>query len=261
MQRFDHRYDYVDRRDRPYDDRRRDRSPRRRDYSPPRRSRRSPSLSPLSRHRKLQRENKERAEKTAARKARAGGDSGGFTGGTKIWDGFQWVEGSAEAKEAFGGTSTGGALSAATRKERRVYVGNLPTGVGLSEKQIGEFIFSMMVAKGFVAADQKDVIVSVWVAPEATYAFAEFHTIEQANQCLALNGIVLLTHPLRISRPNNYNPNLGMPIDPAAALAVGVGSGGVGSYVTTNPAATAASLIAAPTTLPADILASFIVWR
>ena len=43
--------------------------------SPPRRSRRSPSLSPLSRHRKLQRENKERAEKTAARKARAGGDS------------------------------------------------------------------------------------------------------------------------------------------------------------------------------------------
>ena len=213
----DRRYDdrrYGDRRhgDRRYDDRHYrddDRFDDRRRHD--RRDRRSPSLSPLSRHRKLQRENKERAEKLAASSA----------DGNRFWDGFQWVdkEGAADVT-----VNAVGDLHHATRKERRLYVGNLPQGVGLTDKQVGEFVGAAMKASGHVA--EGNPVISTWVAPEQTYAFVELHTMEQANAALTLNGIELLGSTLRFSRPNNYNPLLGMPVDQAAALAAGAPVGG-----------------------------------
>jgi splicing factor U2AF subunit len=97
----------------------------------------------------------------------------------------------------------------ATRKDRRLYVGNLPMGAGLTEKQLSEFISTAMKQRGMMPMNGADPVLSVWLSPEGTYAFVEFHTVDYANLSLGLNGINLLTSPLRISRPNNYQPTVG----------------------------------------------------
>lgn len=74
--------------------------------------------------------------------------------------------------------------------------------------------------------DSGDPVLSVWLSPEGTYAFVEFHTVESANNGLGLNGLMLLTSALRISRPNNYQPTVGINIDGIMAMA---NSGGCGA--------------------------------
>ena len=101
-----------------------------------------------------------------------------------------------------------------------VYVpgGNLPAGAGLTEPQLQEFFNTTMRTRGMVAAGADDPILSSWIAPEQNYAFVEFATVESANQALSLNGLTLGQNSLRISRPNNYQPTVGVNelIDPAA---------------------------------------------
>ena len=73
-----------------------------------------------------------------------------------------------------------GAIGQATRKDRRLYVGNLPLGAGLTEKQVSEFISTSMKQRG-MSMNEPDLVLSVWLSPEGTYAFVEFHTVESAN--------------------------------------------------------------------------------
>eukprot|EP00327_Prymnesium_parvum_P001873 CAMPEP_0182847202 /NCGR_PEP_ID=MMETSP0006_2-20121128/28323_1 /TAXON_ID=97485 /ORGANISM="Prymnesium parvum, Strain Texoma1" /LENGTH=197 /DNA_ID=CAMNT_0024977501 /DNA_START=12 /DNA_END=606 /DNA_ORIENTATION=- len=60
-----------------------------------------------------------------------------------------------------------------------------------------------------IPPDAADPVLSVWMSPEGTYAFVEFHSVDYANLALGLNGIMLLTTTLRVSRPNNYQPSVG----------------------------------------------------
>lgn len=134
----------------------------------------------------------------------------------RFWDGFQWVDTDTRTLQA-----QQGHIGQATRKDRRLYVGNLPLGAGLTEKQLSEFISTSMRQRGMLAQDAPDPVLSVWLSPEGTYAFVEFHTVEAANNGLGLNGIMLLTSALRISRPNNYQPTVGVNIDAIQALTSG----------------------------------------
>jgi len=88
----------------------------------------------------------------------------------------------------------------------------------LTEPQLQEFFNTTMRTRGMVAAGADDPILSSWIAPEQNYAFVEFGTVESANQALSLNGLTLGQNSLRISRPNNYQPTVGVNelIDPAA---------------------------------------------
>ena len=63
-------------------------------------------------------------------------------------------------------------------------MGNLPIGSGLSEKQLSEFISSSMKQRGMLEQHAPDCVLSVWMSPEGTYAFVEFHTVEFANKVL-----------------------------------------------------------------------------
>ena len=157
----------------------------------------------------------------------------------KFWDGFQWVD--TDNRTVM---TQQGAIGQATRKDRRLYVGNLPIGAGLTEKQISEFITSSMKQRGMMTEQSPDPVLSVWLSPEATYAFVEFHTVEAANNALGLNGLTLLTQQLRISRPNNYQPTVGHTLDDivamnANAVAGGAPQGGVAAL----PQAAAAVLV------------------
>ena len=78
-----------------------------------------------------------------------------------------------------------GAVGQATRKDRRLYVGNLPQGTGLTERQVSEFISTSMRQRSLIGADGGDPVLSVWLSPEGTYAFVEFHTVDAANKARA----------------------------------------------------------------------------
>lgn len=134
-------------------------------------------------------------------------------------------------------------MSQATRKDRRLYVGNLPVGSGLSEKQLSEFISTSMRQRSMIEATAPDPVLSVWTSPEGTYAFVEFHTVELANQALGLNGIMLLTTALRVSRPNNYQPNIGMDLTSMVGTAAGAAIPAAPSLITSglNPSLVAAN--------------------
>lgn len=116
--------------------------------------------------------------------------------------------------------------AAATRKDRRLYVGNLPLNVGLSEKQIAEFIVSLLRQRGMIGLEEKEPIISVWVAPEGTYCFVEFSTVQLACEALSLTGTMLLNQTLRVSRPNNWAPSADTyaPMHAAAAAATPAGA-------------------------------------
>lgn len=137
----------------------------------------------------------------------------------------------------------------------------MPLGAGLTEKQLSEFISTSMKQRGMLTGEDTDPVLSVWLSPEGTYAFVEFHTVEFANQALGLNGVMLLTTALRISRPNNYQPTLGTSLD--GLIGIGASVPGTDSAVAApalsvlglgnlpNPAAVAAEpsavLLSAPT--------------
>jgi hypothetical protein len=137
-------------------------------------------------------------------------------------------------------------LIQATRKDRRLYVGNLPQSMGLTEKQISEFLSAAMRQRGMISVEAEDPILSVWMAPDGQYCFVEFHTIEIAAQALGLSGTVLLNQALRISRPNNWIPTPEL-YPPGAAYATHTGmsiAGPAGSTASADAAAERAQSLA-----------------
>lgn len=80
-------------------------------------------------------------------------------------------------------------------------------------------------------------------------ASAEFSTVETANIALALNGLQLLTASLKISRPNNYQPSVGLGglEGPLAALAPSVVPAAAGISAISDPEAAKALVDAAQT--------------
>jgi len=187
----------------------------------------------------------------------------------RFWDGFQWVD---TAPAASGAAPIGAVMGQATRKDRRLYVGNLPVGAGLAETQLSEFISTAMKHRGMMPMEAPDPVLSVWLSPEGTYAFVEFHTVDYANLALGLNTIMLLTSQLRISRPNNYQPTVGdvtatvaMPgfamgqdaaslaLATAAALAGAAPVGYPGAYPPAQPFATSLVLSCSNMLTPAEL--------
>ena len=140
----------------------------------------------------------------------------------RFWDGFRWVD----TPPAGLRSETTGALDHAPRRDRRLHVGNLPIDSGLSEKQIGEFLTSGMANRGYMSHEAPSPILSVSAPPNGNYAFVEFHSVEAASQALSLNGIMLLNHSLRISRPDTHGPPLGGVAVASHAAAGGATSSG-----------------------------------
>jgi len=94
---------------------------------------------------------------------------------------------------------------ALSRKARRLYLGNLPTGMGLTDVQVTEF-FNMACQESGIAIMPGLPVVESWIAPEGKYGFVEFRSIDECTAGLALNGISLQGRQLVVKRPNDYEP-------------------------------------------------------
>ena len=183
-------------------------------------------------------EMKDRAKARKAREAeaaKAGKDPSEKTG--KFWDGFRWVEHTPASQLP---------SNPATRKERRLYVGNLPQT--FDGEQLRIFLNEALRACGAIPAGVDEVVVSSWVSPDKKFAFVELSTVEAATTSLGLSGITCMGCQLKICHPNNYVvgalPGTG-PTLPAQYAAAGMlgqvgmppGAGGAEGGVAAQPGA------------------------
>ncbi len=76
-------------------------------------------------------------------------------------------------------------------KARRVYVGNLPQGIGLQPKVLQEFFNTALVSAGLVVGDGVPIN-DVWISSEGRYAFLEMRSPQEATNAMKLDGISLL---------------------------------------------------------------------
>jgi splicing factor U2AF subunit len=108
-----------------------------------------------------------------------------------------------------------------TRHARRIYVG----GIGdATEGELSSFFNeTLQKALGPVAGEE---VVSVYTNTERQFAFVELKSIELTTACMGLDGILFKGKPVKIRRPNDYNPALvpqtGKPVPVLNFTALGV---------------------------------------
>eukprot|EP01066_Platyproteum_vivax_P012195 Platyproteum_vivax@DN5541_c0_g1_i1.p1 len=115
-----------------------------------------------------------------------------------------------------------------TRKARRLYIGNIPIHMGVTETSFQEFIFKVMKDRGFCVDPDNNPVVCVWFAKDKNYGFVEFATVDETERAMMLDGTPCMGVPLKISRPNDYTQtNAGaVATNPEAALAQIAAAGG-----------------------------------
>ncbi|GLE10455.1 hypothetical protein PINS_up022577 [Pythium insidiosum] len=89
-----------------------------------------------------------------------------------------------------------------TRHARRLYVG----GIGeVSEAEIVEF-FNDVIDRALGERQEGGAVVSVYINRERHFAFVELKSIELTTACMNLDGISFRGQPVKVRRPNDYNP-------------------------------------------------------
>ncbi|KAJ1471454.1 hypothetical protein T484DRAFT_3519459 [Baffinella frigidus] len=104
-----------------------------------------------------------------------------------------------------GATGANVQLMQATKKARRIHVGNLPVGIGLTAQALKDFVASTMTQLSLTVKPDVPIIDS-FLSQEGKFGFLEFRTMTEANNALALTGIELMGRSIRMSRPADYLP-------------------------------------------------------
>lgn len=114
------------------------------------------------------------------------------------WDGFQWIPRNEDGLNNL--------QHNATRKNRRLYVANIPVQHGITEEQFGQHMFAAMRERGLVALESSNPVIHVWFAREkgGTYGFVEMSSLEDTDKALTLDGVAIMGNPISIKRPSDY---------------------------------------------------------
>ncbi|VVC26080.1 U2 snRNP auxilliary factor, large subunit, splicing factor,RNA recognition motif domain [Cinara cedri] len=97
--------------------------------------------------------------------------------------------------------------STITRQARRLYVGNIPFGV--TEDEMMEFFNQQMHLSGLAQAAGSPVLASQ-INIDKNFAFLEFRSIDETTQAMTFDNINFKGQCLKIRRPHDYLPMLGM---------------------------------------------------
>jgi splicing factor U2AF subunit len=100
-----------------------------------------------------------------------------------------------------------------TRHARRLYIGNLPPNV---HEQMIHDAFRSAIDTALGAPLAEDPILSVYINPERQFSFLEFKTVEMTTACLELDGLMMQGYPVKIKRPNDYNPMIAPRVHPSS---------------------------------------------
>lgn len=114
------------------------------------------------------------------------------------WDGFQWIPRTQDGLNNL--------QHNATRKNRRLYVANIPVQHGITEEQFGQYLFAAMRERGLVPLEASNPVIHVWFAREkgGTYGFVEMSSLEETDKALTLDGVQIMGNPISIKRPSDY---------------------------------------------------------
>merc|ERR1711972_1162508 len=129
---------------------------------------------------------------------------GAATGQSMFWDGFQWVPRA--------DTGAAAADPNASRKSRRLYLGNLPYHLGVTEDSFSKQLYDTMKERGMCNDPNQNPVLHVWFARDkgANYGFCEIASIEETDRALQLDGMMVLGVPVSIKRPNDATGPMGM---------------------------------------------------
>lgn len=120
-----------------------------------------------------------------------------------FWDGFQWVP-KADASNTNDHNTT--------RKLRRLYLGNLPYHLGITEEMFATTLYEAMKSRGLCENPNENPVLHVWFARDKgqNYGFVELSTSAESERVLSLDGLMCLGVPIVIKRPNDFlgNPQL-----------------------------------------------------
>lgn len=122
-----------------------------------------------------------------------------------------------------------------TRRFRRLYFGNLPISMGLTESSFQQIVWREMATKGLCLKPNENPILCVWFAQKkGNYGFVEFKTVEETEKALLLDGFTCMGSRVKVSRPNDYSQ-----------VVSGTSASGSSPAVTAATAAAAAAAAAA----------------
>mmetsp|Transcript_7235 Transcript_7235/g.20255 ORF Transcript_7235/g.20255 Transcript_7235/m.20255 type:complete len:329 (-) Transcript_7235:545-1531(-) len=132
------------------------------------------------------------------------GAVGAPTGQSMFWDGFQWVP------RADTGVNNNDVN--ASRKNRRLYLGNLPYHLGVTEDSFSKQLYETMRDRGMCNDPNQNPVLHVWFARDkgANYGFCEISSLEETDRALQLDGMLVLGVPVSIKRPNDSVTPMGM---------------------------------------------------
>jgi len=118
------------------------------------------------------------------------------------WDGFQWIPRTQDGASNL--------QLNATRKNRRLYISNIPITQGITEEQFGQYLFAAMRERGLIPLESANPVVHVWFAREkgGTYGFVEFASLEETDKALSLDGTVIMGNIVGVKRPSDYQAPL-----------------------------------------------------
>merc|ERR1719399_949690 len=179
------------------------------------------SASSESAERSREREKRRRKQQQQyVNKNRTGGAGGmpgtpglADAGGQRMfWDGFQWVP---RADTAVNPNDPN-----VSRKMRRLYLGNLPYHLGVTEDTFSKQLYDTMKERGMCNDPNQNPVLHVWFARDkgANYGFCEIASIEETDRALQLDGMMVLGVPVSIKRPNDA-------VSPMGAIAGAPGMG------------------------------------
>ncbi|OII74750.1 splicing factor U2AF like auxilary factor [Cryptosporidium ubiquitum] len=120
-----------------------------------------------------------------------------------FYDGFQWVAKTGSTASMDPATMNN------TRRFRRLYFGNLPLNLGLTESNFQQIVWQEMALRGLCLNPNENPILCVWFAQKkGNYGFIEFRTVEETEKALQLDGFACMGSKIKVSRPNDYSQAL-----------------------------------------------------
>ncbi|PFH34348.1 putative splicing factor [Besnoitia besnoiti] len=119
-----------------------------------------------------------------------------------FWDGFQWVRKTDREGQLFYDQQMN-----ATRRTRRLHVGNLPLHLEeASEDDFKRHLWHVMRLNNACSDTVACPILHVWFARDrgGNYGFVEMASVEEAHAALRLDGMLWHGSPIRINRPTDW---------------------------------------------------------
>eukprot|EP00933_Yihiella_yeosuensis_P055567 TRINITY_DN543_c1_g2_i1.p1 TRINITY_DN543_c1_g2~~TRINITY_DN543_c1_g2_i1.p1 ORF type:complete len:324 (+),score=79.21 TRINITY_DN543_c1_g2_i1:149-1120(+) len=165
--------------------------------------RRSASSESAERSREREKRRRKQQWEVVNKNRKADGVGGAPGGQSMFWDGFQWVP----------RADTGMANDVnASRKNRRLYLGNLPYHLGVTEDSFSKQLYETMRDRGMCNDPNQNPVLHVWFARDkgANYGFCEVSSMEETERALQLDGMLVLGVPVSIKRPNDAVTPAGM---------------------------------------------------